>query len=60
MSQSELKKMFLEEAKVGVTLGEIFGVESIGFERLNIGVTKAVLREGLNRIYNAVDAHRKK
>lgn len=59
MSQSELKKMFLEEAKVGVTLGEIFGVEGIGFERLNIGVTKAVLREGLNRIYNAVDAHRK-
>ena len=52
--------MFLEEAKVGVTLGEIFGVEGIGFERLNIGVTKAVLREGLNRIYNAVDAHRKK
>lgn len=60
MSQSELKKLFLEEAKVGVTLGEIFGVEGIGFERLNIGVTKSVLREGLNRIYRAVDAHRRK
>ena len=35
--------------------GTWFGVEGDGFARLNIGTTRAMLKEGLERIADALD-----
>lgn len=54
MSQEELKKFMFEEAKVGLNDGKTFGLEGIGFMRMNIATQRKVLEEGLRRIKNAI------
>lgn len=55
LTQDELKKFLVEEAKVGLNDGTSFGVEGTGFMRLNIAAPKSVVQEGLNRIAKAVN-----
>ena len=44
----------LEEAKVYLDEGYIFGTEGEGFERVNIACPRAVLAEALDRIREAI------
>jgi len=50
----ELKQFMLEEAKVYLEEGFIFGPEGEGFERINIACPRATLVEALDRIRQAV------
>lgn len=50
LSQEELKKFFIEEAKVALNDGTTFGKAGEGFMRLNFGCSREQLREGLERI----------
>ena len=50
----ELKQFMLEEAKVYLDEGFIFGPEGEGFERINIACPRAILVEALDRIRQAV------
>jgi cystathionine beta-lyase len=50
----ELRQFMLEEAKVYLDEGFIFGYEGEGFERINIACPRAILVEALDRIRHAV------
>lgn len=50
-----LTDFLVNEAKVALDPGAWFGVEGEGFARLNIGTTRAMLKEGLERIADALD-----
>lgn len=50
-----LTDFLVNEAKVALDPGTWFGVEGDGFARLNIGTTHAMLKEGLERIADALD-----
>ncbi|KHD37273.1 cystathionine beta-lyase [Clostridium acetobutylicum] len=54
MSVSELKSFMLEEAKVWLDEGYIFGEEGNGFERVNIACSRSTLKEALDRINTAL------
>lgn len=53
MTEAQILKFFLEEAKVSVYEGSHFGKAGQGFIRLNAAVPKRVLEEILDRIRNA-------
>ncbi|MGI6660905.1 MAG: MalY/PatB family protein [Bacillota bacterium] len=59
LGQDELRKFFIDEARVGLNDGATFGPEGEGFMRLNVGCPRAILEEALVRIANAVKARRK-
>lgn len=50
-----LTDFLVNEAKVALDPGTWFGVEGDGFARLNIGTTRAMLKDGLERIADALD-----
>ena len=54
LSKLELQRLMLEEAKVYLDEGFIFGPEGEGFERINIACPRVVLSEALDRIKMAV------
>lgn len=56
MTQDELKKFFMEKAKVGLNSGADFGAVGEGFMRINIACPKATVIEALNRIEAAVNS----
>lgn len=56
INPEELDDFFLKEAKVGLASGIAYGKYGEGFVRLNFGCTRAVLREGLDRINTAIHA----
>lgn len=58
LSQPELKKFFIEKAKVALNDGMSFGSAGEGFMRLNFGCSRALLREGLERIVEAARTQR--
>lgn len=51
-----LHDFFLKKAKVYFSPGEVFGEELRGFERINFGCPRPLLREALERIERAVGA----
>ena len=53
MTETQIVKFFLEEAKVSVYEGSHFGEDGLGFIRLNAAVPKRVLEEILDRTGNA-------
>ncbi len=55
LSPIELKKLFLEEAKVAFSFGEEFGKDGEGFERLNFACPRSVLKEALTRIKRVIE-----
>jgi cystathionine beta-lyase len=55
LSKWELKQLMLEEARVYLDEGFVFGPEGEGFERINIACPRAVLAEALDRIRQAVE-----
>ena len=58
LEQEELRRFFIEEARVGLNDGATFGPEGTGFMRLNVGCPRAILEEALARIEKAVKARR--
>ena len=54
-NEERLTDFLVNEAKVALDPGTWFGVEGVGFARLNIGTTRAQLKEGLERIADALD-----
>jgi cystathionine beta-lyase len=51
----ELRRFFIEEARVGLDDGSTFGPGGAGFQRLNFACTRATLTEALERIARAVN-----
>ena len=56
MSDGELRNFFIREAKVGMNPGAVFGAGGGGFMRLNIGASRRVVAEAMQRIARAVQA----
>ncbi|NOZ45858.1 MAG: putative C-S lyase [Chlorobi bacterium] len=54
MDDELLKKFFVEKAKVGLNSGVEYGKTGAGFMRMNIACPEIILKESLQRIYNAV------
>jgi cystathionine beta-lyase len=54
LNDSELKHFFIHKAKVGMNPGIVFGEGGSGFMRMNIGTSRRVIAEALERIRNAV------
>lgn len=54
MSQEELKDFLINRAGVGLNDGATFGSQGEGHMRLNIGCQRSTLKEGLERIKNAL------
>ncbi len=57
LSQPDLVRLLVGSANVALSDGTQFGAEGAGFMRMNIGVPRPILNEGLRRIGEAVDAH---
>jgi cystathionine beta-lyase len=55
MSQPELIKFLIHEARLGLNDGTAFGTDGIGFMRINIGCPKSMLLEGLHRLEAALN-----
>ncbi|MZP30677.1 putative C-S lyase [Heliobacterium undosum] len=54
LAPAELKRFFVEKAKVGLNDGLTFGRPGAGFARINFGCPQAVLAEGMQRIEAAL------
>ncbi|QEZ67549.1 pyridoxal phosphate-dependent aminotransferase [Paraclostridium bifermentans] len=55
LSDDELERFFLEEAKLALSNGTAFGKGGSGFMRMNIGCPISTVKEALDRLKNAVD-----
>ncbi len=55
LSNEELEKLLVYEGKVGLNNGPDFGKEGKGFQRLNFGCPRSLLKDGLERIERAVN-----
>lgn len=56
LSHDQLSDLLINKARVAVSDGASFGVEGTGMVRLNFGVPRSVLTEGLERISRAVNS----
>jgi cysteine-S-conjugate beta-lyase len=54
LQQAALDEFFLRSARVYFDSGPMFGEECTGFERINLGCRRALLREALERMERAV------
>jgi cysteine-S-conjugate beta-lyase len=54
-SDKEITRFLVEKAKVGLNNGARFGSGGDGFQRINIGCPRSVLKEGLERIVKTFD-----
>lgn len=55
LSHDELVSLFVDDAKVALNDGEMFGKEGAGFMRLNVAMPRNSLKEILSRIRRAVE-----
>lgn len=60
LTDAELKSFMINEAKLGLNDGLLFGEAGSGFQRMNIGCPRATVKEGLERLRSAVEKRRKK
>jgi cystathionine beta-lyase len=57
MADIELRQFFIHQAKVGMNPGTVFGEGGSGFMRMNIGASRQVVAEALERIERALRVH---
>ena len=50
LSQDELDRRIVEDAKLWLDSGTMFGTEGVGFQRINIACPKKTLTQALNRL----------
>ena len=53
----KLEKLIVDEAKLWLDSGAIFGKETALFERINIACPRAVLEQALEQLYIAIEKH---
>ena len=53
----ELEELIVDEAKLWLDSGAIFGKETALFERINIACPRAVLEQALEQLYIAIEKH---
>lgn len=58
LGHDRLADMLINEAHVAISDGITFGEEGSEFVRMNIGVPRSVLKQGLDRIINAIASHK--
>lgn len=58
-TDEELEHIMVEEAKLWLDSGKVFGPETAQFERFNLACTRETLEEAMNRLKNALDTHKK-
>lgn len=51
--EEKIKEVLVNQAKVGLEEGSIFGEEGKGYFRMNIGCPKSLIEKACNNIYNA-------
>ena len=49
----KLKNFLVRDARLGLSDGELFGTEGIGFQRVNVACPKSILLKGLENLYQA-------
>lgn len=54
LSQTELVNMLISRARLALSDGSSFGAPGTGFMRMNIGVPRCILEEGLRRLRDAL------
>jgi cystathionine beta-lyase len=54
LSQAELVKFFVEQAKLALNDGTMFGPGGEGYMRLNVGTPRKVLEQALNNLKKAI------
>ncbi len=55
LSNEELEDLIINNAKLWLDSGKIFGNCGEGFQRINVACPRSILKEALNRIKNAVN-----
>lgn len=56
MNPEELQEFFVDECRVALNNGEMFGETGRAFQRLNIGCPRSILKEGLERIEKGINS----
>jgi len=54
LTQPELVNMLISRARLALSDGSTFGVHGTGFMRMNVGVPRCILKEGLSRLRDAI------
>ena len=57
LSNEELEHLMLEEAKLWLDSGIIFGPETAQFERFNVACPRVTLEQALTQLKDALDKH---
>ncbi|MFB6340406.1 MalY/PatB family protein [Saccharicrinis sp. FJH62] len=55
LNSKDLRKLMIEEGKIGMNNGADFGPGGEGFQRLNVGAPRTVIEDALRRIEKAVN-----
>jgi cystathionine beta-lyase len=59
MDRRQLKKFFIEKAKLGLSDGPVFGKGGSGFQRMNIGCPREKIKMALHRLNKAINDYLK-
>ena len=54
LSEEEQRKLIVEDAKLWLDTGSMFGAEGAGFERINIACPRKTLEEAMDRLAGAL------
>lgn len=54
----ELNKFFVEKAGIALNDGAMFGSAGVGFQRMNIGCPRSVIKDAVERIAKALQDHK--
>lgn len=58
MTHLELKQFMVEEARIFMDEGYMFGDAARGFERFNLACPTSVIEAAMDRLYEAITKHR--
>lgn len=58
LSQPQLESLFVNEAKLALNSGTMFGKDGLGFMRLNIGTQRSVIKKSLDNLKGAIDRNK--
>jgi Bifunctional PLP-dependent enzyme with beta-cystathionase and maltose regulon repressor activities len=54
LSEEELERLIVEKAKLWLDAGTMFGIEGLGFQRINIACSKKTLERAMMNLKNAL------
>ena len=58
-TDEELERVMVDEAHLWLDCGKIFGAATAQFERFNIACPRSVLKQALDQLRDALEAHEK-